>query len=125
MAAWNVGLPMIANLGYGIANPTVQYTAISMASSATSQTSTIIASSSGYRVLLLGLTLTVSSNASITFQSHTTSSQATGVLLLTSGLVPLVMPFNPFGFFSSAISEGMDILSIGSAIGGMGTFIYI
>jgi hypothetical protein len=125
---WTAGLPMTnyppATLG--AAYPIIQYGSFSMASSATSQVSTIVASSSGYHVVILAGQLSVSSSASVNFQSHTTSAQATAVSLMSSAasLNTMNFSFTPYGFFSSAINEGMDILAIGSQVNGFITFIY-
>ena len=54
-APWNVGLqPTGWYPQYGSAIPIIQYTSFSAALSATSTSSQIVASSSGYRVLVLG-----------------------------------------------------------------------
>ena len=125
---WNAGIPLLIPQGtYGLANPVVQYASFSLASSATSQTSTVIASSSGYHAVIIGGMISVSSNASITFQSHTTSAQATGTWSLTSAAAQnnIQLAYSPAGYFGSAVNEGMDVLMIGSQILGMLTFIYI
>ena len=130
---WTASLPASAPWlpQYGSAIPLTQYASFSLLSSATANTSSIIASSSGYRVLLQALALQTTDSASpgsIKLLSHTTTTQATASSIvqinsLVAGSV--VLPYSPVGWFSTVTSEGLDLSVAGMSVVGMITFIYI
>lgn len=113
--------------------PLVQYTSFSTASTSDSTAYTsvsVVASSAGYRVVLLGAILNAVSNSSISaiFQSHTTTTQNTGSFT-GAATSNLTFPYCPTGIFTTVKSEALDVQTAGGSgatgVTGLVTFIYI
>jgi len=138
---WNAGLtPGAWSPSYGNSIPLVQYNSFSMAASATSQASPIVAASSTYRVLLLAATLVAqgtaaqlsTSSTALNFQGTTSSTQATATSIWPiSGSVTapptVTLPYSPVGWFATAAGDGLSMLMGTASCGvtGIVTFIYI
>lgn len=139
---WNVGLtpgPWFPTQGNAI--PLVQYASFSMAASATSQTSALVAASTGYRVLLLAAAFVAQGTAAqmstsstlLNFQGTTSSTQGTAqsVWPICGSVIAeppqLTLPYSPVGWFGTAINDGLSMLMGAASMGvaGLITFIYI
>jgi hypothetical protein len=110
----------VANLFNGTTAVTPQYAPITASSSGAT---TIVSAVAGKKVYILRWSLSSNGNVNANWQSHTTTSTATGLHYLTQ-YATAGGAYCPAGIFATATGEGLDInLSASVAVGGELTYV--
>lgn len=78
----------------------------------------------GKRIVVVSAFMTVGTAGTIQFQSGTTSTITTGATGLAVN-TPLVLPYHPDGWFTTAIGESLKIILGGSGATLAGSFNYV
>lgn len=77
-----------------------------------------ISAVTGKRIVVVAAVFSVSVAGTVTLQSHTTTSQATGAINVPSS-APVILDYNPDGWMSTVVGEGLDIVfATGTNLGG-------
>lgn len=111
--------PQVASLYNGTTAVTPQYAAITAGSSGAT---TIVAGVTGKRIYILRWSLSANGNVNVNWQSHATTSTATGLHYLTQ-FASAGGAYCPAGIFATAVGEALDLnLSAAVAVGGELTY---
>lgn len=91
---------------------------------ATSGATTLVNLVSGKRIRVLGAFLTANGAVNVNLQSHTTTSNKTGLIYCAAAGDGMVMPFNPLGWFDTTSGEALDI-NLSGAVAVDGYLLYV
>ena len=87
------------------------YLSVSVASTGNN---TLLAAQTGYKIRVLSFTLVAAGAVTVAFQSGASGTALTGTMSLITG-VPLVVDFERFGHFETAVSTLLN-LSLGGSV---------
>lgn len=92
---------------------------------AVSATGTLVSAVSSKKIRILGFYLIANGTVNVNFQSHTTTSNATGLSYLVAN-TGVTSGFFPSGLFETTVSEALDIALSGSiSVGGQLVYVEV